>query len=78
MGNDLAALILRGTFGLVCSQQGVLESLLMVETDIDESFITRQMLELARKEGGGLRNLRDLDLSHNNLSECYLHLMHIL
>lgn len=52
-----------GVFG-----EGSLESLYMVEVDIDDEFIAMVFPKLVAKFG---KALRDLDFSHNHLNNSY-------
>lgn len=67
MGSELVSVVTKESFGLFCSHN--FETLLMVETDIDAEFVKK---DLPRLTGSGcLRYVRDLDLSHNHLADCY-------
>jgi hypothetical protein len=52
-----------GVFG-----EGSLESLYMVEVDIDDEFLAMVFPKMVAKFG---RSLRDLDFSHNHLNNSY-------
>jgi Leucine-rich repeat (LRR) protein len=74
LGGKLAAKMFEPNFGLLASES--LESMYMVETDIDDEFILKTLTVLIQSKF--LKNLRDLDFSHNSLENGYVPLLTLL